>query len=275
MKLATDRMGVVEPLGVGPTAFQVWHASMVESGLNWRQTMVRFWRTITSVALLVVAPLMTQAQDRMSVPLAPANMKRVGTIDERYQSFNVEMLEVTGGKFWKPYKGMGNPGAQSAPAVGKAGSTDTPAGMNADLYQYRAPLDLANRRLRAMAQALGPAYMRVSGTWANTTFFADTDSPPKAPPQGYGGVLTRQQWIAAIEFSRAVNAPIVTSMPTSTGAPGADGLGHPAKARRWLAFTKANGGTIAAVEYMNEPTLASMGGAPKGYDAAAFGLTSR
>ena len=27
---------------------------------------------------------------------------------------------------------------------------------------------------------------------------------------------------------------------------------------------------IAAAEYMNEPTLASMGGAPKGYDAAAF-----
>jgi len=30
-------------------------------------------------------------------------MARVGTIDDRYQSYNVEMLEVTGGKFWKPY----------------------------------------------------------------------------------------------------------------------------------------------------------------------------
>jgi hypothetical protein len=33
----------------------------------------------------------------------------------------------------------------------------------------------------------------------------------------------------------------------------------------------AHGGKIAAAEYFNEPTLASMGGAPKGYDAAAFG----
>jgi hypothetical protein len=41
--------------------------------------------------------------------------------------------------------------------------------------------------------------------------------------------------------------------------------------QKWLQFTKAHGGTIAAAEYFNEPTLASMGGAPKGYDAAAFG----
>ena len=107
-------------------------------------------------------------------------MKRVGIIDDRYQSYNVEMLEVTGGKFWKPYKEIDNPAAQpSAPAVGEARSSDTPSGMSADLYQYRSPLDLTNRRLRAMAKALGPAYMRISGTWANTTDFADTDTPPR------------------------------------------------------------------------------------------------
>ena len=72
--------------------------------------------------------------------------------------------------------------------------------MSADLYQYRPPLDLTNRRLRAMAKALGPAYVRISGTWANTTYFADTDTPPRDPPQGCGGVLTRKQWLAAIDF---------------------------------------------------------------------------
>ena len=240
--------------------------------------MVRFWKTIvTGVALaMAVMPHMTQAQDQTAVPLAPTTMKRVGTIDDRYQSYNVEMLEVTGGQFWKPYKEIDNPAAQpSAPAVGEAQSGDTPAGMSPDLYQYRPPIDLTNRRLRAMAEALGPAYMRISGTWANTTYFADTDTPPKDPPQGYGGVLTRQQWLAAIDFSRAVDAPIVTSMPTGAGTRGADRLWRPDQARRWLAFTKANGGTIAAAEYMNEPTLASMGGAPKGYDAAAFGRDFR
>ena len=58
-----------------------------------------------------------------------------------------------------------------------------------------------------MASALGPAYVRISGTWANTTYFADTDTPPKDPPQGYGGLLTRQQWLGAIAFSRAASEP--------------------------------------------------------------------
>lgn len=208
--------------------------------------------------------------------LAPTNMPKVGTVDERYRSYNVEMLEVTGGRFWKPYKDIA---VMAAKPSGQTATTtqggDIPAGMSGDLYQYRPPIDLANRRLRALARALGPAYVRISGTWANTTYFADTDTPPKDPPTGYGGILTRQQWLAAIDFSRAVDAPIVTSMPNGMGTRGPDDVWRPDQARRWLAFTKAHGGTIAAAEYFNEPTLASMGGAPKDYNAAAFGRDFR
>lgn len=197
---------------------------------------------------------------------------RIGVTDPRYQSFNVEMLEVTGGSFWRPYKDISATLEKASGATSSsAASSDVPAGMSADLYQYRPPLDLTNQRLRTLAQALGPAYMRVSGTWANTTYFADTDTPPKNPPAGYGGVLTRKQWLGAIDFSRAEDAPIVTSMPTGVGTRGANGLWQPDQSRRWLAYTRAHGGTIAAAEFMNEPTLASMGGAPAGYDAAAFG----
>lgn len=38
----------------------------------------------------------------------------------------------------------------------------------------------------------------------------------------------------------------------------------------WLAFTKSTGGRIAATVFMNEPTYAAMGGAPKGYNTADF-----
>jgi hypothetical protein len=38
-----------------------------------------------------------------TISLTPTNMPKIGTVDERYQSYNVEMLEVTGGKFWRPY----------------------------------------------------------------------------------------------------------------------------------------------------------------------------
>src|SRR5205085_76541 len=43
-----------------------------------------------------------------------------------------------------------------------------------------------------------------------------------------------------------------------------------AQARCFLAYTTSIGGSIAAAEYLNEPTVAEMGGAPKGYDAAAY-----
>ena len=45
----------------------------------------------------------------------------------------------------------------------------------------------------------------------------------------------------------------------------------PGQARGFLDYTRSIGGDIAAAEFMNEPTMATMGGAPKGYDAAAFG----
>jgi Glycosyl hydrolase family 79, N-terminal domain len=202
----------------------------------------------------------------------PASMKRIGTIDLRFQSYNVEMLEVTGGKFWKPYGPeldalllKGQQAASTAPGG------DTPAGMNPALYQYRPPIDLTNARLRKLAQGLAPAYVRVSGTWANTTYFPNSDQAPKSPPAGFNGVLTRQQWEGLVSFAKAVDARIVTSFAISPGTRDAAGAWTPAQASRLLNYTKSIGGRIAAAEFMNEPNLASMGGAPVGYDATAYG----
>jgi hypothetical protein len=113
--------------------------------------------------------------------------------------------------------------------------------------------------------------MRVSGTWANTTYFPDSDTVPSAPPDGFSGILTHQQWRGVVDFSRAVGAPIVTSFAISPGTRDAAGVWAPDQARRFLAYTRSIGGTIAAAEFMNEPNLAEMGGAPAGYDAAGYG----
>src|ERR1700753_1721420 len=94
--------------------------------------------------------------------LAPADMPRIGRIDERFQSYNIEMVEVTGGPFWKPY--------------------DTPSeGDHSGLFSARNPKDLASARLRRLAAALSPAFMRVSGTAANTTCFAESDDASAVP----------------------------------------------------------------------------------------------
>lgn len=203
------------------------------------------------VALLVTA---TSPGARAGEPsIAPAELKAIGAIDTRFQSYNIEMVEVTGGQFWKAY----------------------PRTMRAfdqrDRYSYRPPINLANARLRKLAAALSPAYLRVSGTWANATFFADMDIPLAKPPAGFNSVLSRQRWRDVVDLARAVDAEIVTSFAISPGTRDTGGAWRPDQAQRLLDFTRSLGGHIAAAEFMNEPTLAADNGAPLGYDAKAYG----
>jgi len=130
----------------------------------------------------------------------------------------------------------------------------------------------ANVRLRRLAAALGSAYIRASGTWANTVYFHDSDDPaPEKPPEWFGGALTKKQWKGVIDFAYAVDGKIMTSFAFGVGTRDAAGLWTPEQARQLLGYTKAAGGSIAAAEFMNEPNYAAVGGAPKGYDSAAYG----
>jgi hypothetical protein len=223
-----------------------------------------------SLAALVGTGLVPASPDAQVISVAPANMPRIGTVDERFQSFNIEMVEVTGGRFWKPYGKQVDAILNAQPSARQSGSN--PVGMDPALFQSRPPIDLTNPRLLRLAAALGPAYVRVSGTWANTTYFHDSDSAaPPTPPVGFNGVLTRPQWKGVVEFSHGVDAKIVTSFAISSGTRDAGGVWTPKQAHQFLAYTKSIGGSIAAAEFMNEPNVAAMGGAPKGYDAAAYG----
>jgi glycosyl hydrolase family 79 len=194
--------------------------------------------------------------------IAPADLSAVGTIDERFQSFNVEMVGVTGGPFWKPYAARDE--------LAKPEATQSAAHQKADLFAMRSPIDLGNPLLRKFASALSPAYLRVSGTWANTTFFAGSNAAPTRPPDGYKSVLTRRQWNGVIDFSKAIDAPIVTSFAIGAGTRDKTGRWQPDQARQILSATRKAGGRIAAAEFMNEPDLPEIGGAPPGYGATAF-----
>ena len=204
------------------------------------------------------------------VSIDVGKMPSISTVDERFQSYNIEMVEVIGGKFWKPYLGSAVSNSKAQPPAEQ--KDFTPAGIDPNLYQYRGPIALSNPRLRKLAAALGPAYVRVSGTWANSAYFQDSDNPAAAnAPSGFSGVLTRKEWKGVVDFSHAVDAEIVTSVATGIGARDAHGVWSSEQARRLFEYTKSVGGRIAATEFMNEPTYAAMGGAPKGYDAAAYG----
>jgi hypothetical protein len=209
------------------------------------------------------------SQEAPSLTIAPAKMPRIATVDPRFASYNVEMVEVTGGRFWKPYKS-----STQTPQASNSPSQQNPnqqVGENASLFEYRPPIDLSNARLRKLAMALGPSYVRVSGSWANSTYFQDDDGAPmKEPPKGFKGVLTRAEWKAVVDFSKAVDAKIVTSVAVSPGVRDAKSAWTPDQAKALLDYTKSVGGSIAATEFMNEPTFPGPGGAPTDYDAEAF-----
>jgi hypothetical protein len=50
------------------------------------------------------------------VSLDPAKMPAIGTVDERFDSYNIEMVEVIGGRFWKPYGSTTNKSKAQEPA---------------------------------------------------------------------------------------------------------------------------------------------------------------
>lgn len=204
-----------------------------------------------AAALLGTAPSVVWGHPAsLGEDLETARLPLIATVSDRFLSYNVEMVELTGGRFWKPYRSVGAD--------------------NKGQYEYRAPIDLSNVRLRKLAAALGPAYVRYSGTWANATVYLDTDSHEGPPPAGYDAVLTRGQWKGAVAFAKAVDARIVTSMPTSAGSRDAQGLWQSGDADRFLQATRAFGGKIWASEFANEPNLIGGTKPPEGYAAEDY-----
>ncbi|TPV59986.1 hypothetical protein FJ444_07480 [Aestuariibacter sp. GS-14] len=185
------------------------------------------------------------------ISISPVGMKKTGSISERFLAYNVEMVEVTGGRFWAPYK------------EGKAPSGD-------ERYEYRPPIDLTNARLQKMAAGLAPSYVRFSGTWANATYFANTDTPPSQPPSGFDAILTRQQWQDAVNFAQIADAEIVLSLATSAGARDANGHWQADNATQLLEFTDSLGATIAGLEFANEPNMIGLTQPPENYSPSDY-----
>ena len=192
-----------------------------------------------------------------SPQLSFSDIRKVAVVDERYQSVNVEMCEVVGGEFWVPYSLIDTAKVR---AQGFAA-----------LKRSIPSINLYDEKLRTLAKGLGPMYIRVSGTWANTTYFQDNDEPKLSEaPEGYENVLTREEWKGVIDFCKATDARLVTSFAISNGMRDADGEWTSAQVGPLLNYTKSLDGEIYAAEMFNEPSHASHGGAPQGYDAAQY-----
>lgn len=207
----------------------------------------------------------TYAQQSINT-INPKKLKHITTVDERYQSYNIEMAQIVGGQFWKPYKDMTNLPSSSG------GLTYNVSEKNTEMYSVLPAVNLADRRLLILAKGLSPAYLRVSGTWASAIYFQDDDKPKlEKAPDGFVNVLTRKEWKGVIDFLKATNSKLVTSFAVSNGVRDNNGVWTPKEAQKILNFTKQNGGTIAAAELFNEPNIPTAGGdISKDYNATNF-----
>jgi heparanase 1 len=192
-----------------------------------------------------------------STQLNLKGLNQLAEVDKRYQSFNIEMCEVVGGDFWIPYELLDPEKVRS--------------GGFAALKRTIPPIDLSENKLRRLASALGPTYIRVSGTWANTTYFQDNDNPElDMAPSGYENVLTREEWKGVIDFCDAVDGKLVTSFAISKGMRDDKGNWTPAQINPLINYTKSIGGEIVAAEMFNEPSHAGFGGTPADYNASYY-----
>lgn len=200
---------------------------------------------------------MAQEAAASSPVLNLSTLQKIAQVDERFQSFNVEMCEVVGGDFWVPYHLLDRARVQNE-------------GFAALKHGIK-PIDLYQEKLRMLASALGPAYMRVSGTWANTVYFQNDDRPkmPEAP-EGFETVLTRKEWKGVIDFAKAIDAELITSFAISEGIRDENGNWTSTQLGELLDYTREIGGEIAGAEMFNEPSHASHGGAPKNYQAKNY-----
>ena len=193
--------------------------------------------------------------------LDPARASALRQIDERLVSYNVEMTEVTGGTFWKAYTDAQVDGTEAFPEI----RDWTNMG---NLQQWYDPIDTTNPRLIKLARDLGPAWVRVSGTWANKTYYDFDNKYGGKVPEGFQNVLSRQQWLNLLDFVRAVGAKLMVSIANCPGIHAADEPMPFEQAELLFRTSREYGVPISAAEFTNEPNLIALSGLPKGYTAA-------
>ncbi|MBQ8408916.1 MAG: beta-glucuronidase [Clostridia bacterium] len=190
-----------------------------------------------------------------------SKLERLREIDERLVSYNVEMTEVTGGTFWTRYTDAQVDGTEEFPMISDWRDMGK-------LQMWYEPIDLYNPRLRKLAKDLGAAWVRVSGTWANKTYYDLENKYNGKAPEGYQNILSREQWIGVLDFVKDIGAKLLVSMTNCPGVHTADEPYPLELAEKLFSFSKEYGVPINAAEFTNEPNMMVMSGLPHGYTAA-------
>ena len=195
------------------------------------------------------------------VALDPGKLTALRQMDERLVSYNIEMTEVTGGTFWKAYTEAQVDGTEAFPEIKDWSNMG-------NLQQWYDPIDSKNPRLIKLAKELGTAWIRVSGTWANKTYYDFDNKYDGKVPEGFQNVLSKEQWLNLLDFVKAVDGKLLVSIANCPGIHNADEPMDFTQAELLFRTSKEYGVPISAAEFTNEPNLIALSGLPKGYTAA-------
>lgn len=195
------------------------------------------------VALVAVVPFHDRdgAWEALSEPV-PAHVqaaaafdgqRAVAEVDPRYLSFAVDTIQVVGGPFWAP-AGQGT-GLLSTSPVSR--------------FQFTRP------RLRRLAGALAPAFLRIGGTDADRTVYDLGDGPAVQIERGKDqahGVLTRAIWDEVSGFARELDLRLLFTLNAGPTARDRAGNWDPSDARKLVAYSVAHGYPVDVWELGNE-----------------------
>jgi len=195
-----------------------------------------------------------------NVKIHDTGLSVIRTINDRMMSYNVEMTEVTGGSFWKEY----TPEQVAGTEVFKLEGDDFVAA-SLSMMQIYPPINLYDEKLRKLAKDLGPAWVRISGSWATQTYYDFDGSTNGEIPEGYRAILTKEQWLGVLDFVKEIDAKLLISVANCQGLHNADESWNPSQAEIIFKFSKEYGVPISAAEFVNEPNMLEMCGCPKGY----------
>ena len=195
------------------------------------------------------------------VTLDPGKLTALRQMDERLVSYNIEMTEVTGGTFWKAYTEAQVDGTEEFPVIKDWSNMG-------NLQQCYDPIDTTNPRLIKLAKELGTAWIRVSGTWANKTYYDFDNKYGGKVPEGFQNVLSKEQWLNLLDFVKAVDGKLLVSIANCPGIHNAEEPMDFTQAELLFRTSKEYGVPISAAEFTNEPNLIALSGLPKGYTAA-------
>lgn len=152
----------------------------------------------------------------------------VNEVDERYLSFTIDLGQIAEPtRFWNPN-----------------GSGETTG---------RPSFDFGNDRMRNMAAALAPAFLRIGGTEADRVFYALNGPAPATPPAPFKSVLSTKHLDALGSFALATGLDIAFTVNAGWGARTATGAWNSSHARALMRYVADRAYPFTVWELGNEP----------------------